>query len=95
MKVRLKLDWQDHDILHKCGSVVDVSDRDGEALVLQGHEQVHQDTPSRINPDAYGLGCLPSGPSIVGEIGCELVNVPSQKFNSAHSKFFKAIEPKE
>ena len=65
MKVRLKFDWQDHDILHKCGSVVDVSDRDGAALVEAGHIQVHQDTPSRINPDLYSLGCLPSEPSVI------------------------------
>jgi hypothetical protein len=60
MKVRLKFDWLDYGILHKCGSVVDVSDKDGASLVESGHEQVHQDTPSRINPDLYSLGCLPT-----------------------------------
>ena len=65
MKVRLTCDWTDHGLTHKCGSVVDVSDRDGEALVEAGHIQVHQDTPSRINPDLYGLGCLPSEPSVI------------------------------
>lgn len=65
MKVRLTVDWIDHGLTHKCGSVVDVSDRDGAALVETGHIQVHQDTPSRINPDLYGLGCLPSEPSVI------------------------------
>ena len=65
MKVRLTVDWIDHGLTHKCGSVVDVSDRDGAALVDVGHIQVHQDTPSRINPDLYGLGCLPSEPSVI------------------------------
>ena len=94
MKVRLKFDWANHGLTHKCGSVVDVSDRDGEALVLQGHEQVHRDTPSRKNPDLYTLGCVPSGPSIIGEIGVELVNIPPQKFGNAHSKIFKEAAPK-
>lgn len=65
MKVRLTVDWIDHGLTHKCGSVVDVSDRDGAALVDVGHIQVHQDTPSRINPDLYSLGCLPSEPSVI------------------------------
>ena len=65
MKVRLTVDWIDHGLTHKCGSVVDVGERDGAALVDVGHIQVHQDTPSRINPDLYGLGCLPSEPSVI------------------------------
>ena len=60
MKVRLKSDWSDFGIVHKCGSVVDVSDADGARLVELGHEAVHPNTPSRINPDYYDLGCVPS-----------------------------------
>lgn len=92
MKVRLKFDWTDYGILHKCGSVVDVSDKDGATLVADGHQRVHQDTPSRINPDLYGLGCVPSGVAIMGNPGPELVNVPAQKLKNTHSGLLKGFE---
>ncbi len=60
MKVKLTTDWNDYGIVHKCGSVVDVSDRDGLLLVSAGHIQMHQDTPAKINPEMYGLGCVPT-----------------------------------
>ena len=60
MKVKLTSDWSDYGIVHKCGSVVDVSDVDGAKLVAAGHIQMHQDTPAKINPEMYGLGCVPS-----------------------------------
>lgn len=58
MKVKLTSDWTDFGHLHKCGSVVDVSDVDGAKLVAAGHIQVHPDTPAKINPEMYGLGCV-------------------------------------
>jgi len=60
MKVKLTTDWNDYGIVHKCGSVVDVSDRDGLLLVSAGHIQMHPDTPAKTNPEMYGLGCVPS-----------------------------------
>lgn len=60
MKVNLTSDWVDFGITHKCGSVVDVSDVDGAKLVAAGHIQVHPDTPAKINPEMYGLGCVPT-----------------------------------
>ncbi len=60
MKVKLTSDWTDFGHLHKCGSVVDVSDVDGAKLVAAGHIQVHPDTPAKINPEMYGLGCVPN-----------------------------------
>lgn len=93
MKVRLKFDWLDYGITHNCGSVVDVSDKDGAELVAAGHEQVHQNTPSRINPDLYGLGCVPSGRTLIGEVGVELMDLPPQKFKNTHSGILKGIDP--
>jgi len=60
MKVKLTTDWNDYGIVHKCGSVVDVSDLDGAKLVDAGHIQMHPDTPAKINPEMYGLGCVPT-----------------------------------
>lgn len=60
MKVKLTSDWLDFGHLHKCGSVVDVSDLDGAKLVDAGHIQMHPDTPAKINPEMYGLGCVPT-----------------------------------
>lgn len=60
MKVLLTSDWNDYGIIHKCGSVVDVSDRDGELLIAAGHTKMHPDTPAKINPEMYGLGCVPT-----------------------------------
>ena len=60
MKVKLTTDWNDYGIVHKCGSVVDVSDRDGLLLVSAGHIQMHPDTPAKTNSEMYGLGCVPS-----------------------------------
>jgi hypothetical protein len=48
MKVKLTTDWNDYGIVHKCGSVVDVSDVDGAKLVAAGHIQMHPDTPAKI-----------------------------------------------
>jgi hypothetical protein len=60
MKVKLTTDWLDYSIVHKCGSVVDVSDVDGARLVSEGHIQMHPDTPAKTNPEMYGLGCVPT-----------------------------------
>ena len=60
MKVKLTSDWLDYGIVHKCGSVVDVSDRDGLLLVSAGHIQMHPDTPAKTNSEMYGLGCVPT-----------------------------------
>jgi len=60
MKVQLTSDWIDFGHLHKSGSVVDVSDADGVRLVAAGHIQVHPDTPAKINPEMYTVGCVPN-----------------------------------
>lgn len=44
------------------GSVVQVSDADGAALIAAGHTEVDKDTPLRKNPALYGLGCAPKIP---------------------------------
>lgn len=60
MKVQLTSDWNDNGMIFKCGSVVDVSDRDGAILIAAGHELKHPDTPAKINPEMYSLGCNPN-----------------------------------
>lgn len=67
MKIRLAFDYHDGQLQYKCGSVLNVSDADGAALIAQGHTEVHPDTPSRINPELYTVGCVPVNPFSVSE----------------------------
>ena len=60
MKIKLTKDWYDSGNTRPCGAVVDVSDKVGANLIAAGHIQMHPDTPSRVNPALYDLGCVPS-----------------------------------
>jgi hypothetical protein len=60
MKIKLTSPWNDHGIIRATNSIVDVGEATGLALIAQGHEQVHPDTPGKKNPEMYDLGCVPS-----------------------------------
>lgn len=63
MKIRLTAPLEImHGIVQPLGAVIQVSDEDGAALIALGHIQVDENTPAKINPEAYDLGCIPLPP---------------------------------
>ena len=60
MKIKLTSDYNDHGQIRPCGSVIEVDEKDGQTLINAGHLQMHPNTPAKINPEMYTVGCAPS-----------------------------------